>query len=118
MKFERLLLLAFAGLFLMGAVRGDSPGVIQYGKVTVSSLTPTAIPCATGQNAVNIQNRGPNSIYIGDAKVATTTGTEIISGAQLAIDITCNVDGSSKIYALAATADQVDPANTRYLGIR
>lgn len=103
----------------LAAVKGDTPAWVRYGAVNAVQASATAIPCVSGQNAVNVQNRGPNSIYLGgDANVTSATGTEIVSGGNLAMDVTCNSDGTSKLYVISVTADQSSPANTRYLPVR
>lgn len=60
---------------------------------------------------VIIQNRGPNSIYVStEAGVTTATGVEVASNGVLVLQ-----RPRGKIYAVAATANQTTPANTRVL---
>lgn len=86
-----------------------------YGKVAVLASAATVIVPAAGveELAVSIQNRGPNSIYVGnDANVTTGTGTEIGSGKTLSY----NRNPNNGVWGIAITADQVSPADTRWLG--
>ncbi|HXJ48438.1 MAG TPA: hypothetical protein VNF91_04645 [Candidatus Acidoferrum sp.] len=87
-----------------------------YGNVAVlASAATNIVPTnsTTDIGAVLIQNRGPNSIYIGnDNSVTTSTGLELAAGN--AMSYRRNQPGG--VWARAATADQVSPADTRWVG--
>lgn len=97
-------------------------GVIKAINIAVSNVTPTLLTAALVGTAVlpnssndrkniTVYNNGPNTIYIGDSTVTTTTGLPIPAGSQLSADY----GGRSALYAIAATAAQVSPADTRVL---
>lgn len=66
----------------------------------------------TDRRALFVQNLGPNPIYIGDASVATTTGIEVPANGGT---VTLPIQVGTAIYAIAATANQTSPLNTRIM---
>lgn len=87
---------------------------MSYGKAAVLASGPTVIMAATDRNyadSVLVQNRGPNSIFVGDdSSVTTATGIEVVSGGSIRFK-----RGSSGVWGRAVSADQVSPADTRWL---
>lgn len=66
----------------------------------------------TRRQAVVIQNLGPNAIAVDTVNTVTVTnGIEILPNADKTL--TAGVNGA--LFARAATADQVSPADTRIL---
>jgi len=64
------------------------------------------------RSAVVIQNLGPNAIAVGvDNTVTTANGVQIPSNGVLTL--TAGINGT--LFAVAATANQVSPADTRVL---
>lgn len=60
---------------------------------------------------LTVQNLGPNAIYIGPTGVATGTGYKILSAASYTLE-----EGTTaRLYAIADTASQTSPADTRVL---
>lgn len=91
-----------------------------YGAVAVTTAAAILVVPANGALAsandiagVLIQNRGPNSIWVGnDINVSATTGIEVASGQSLRYTRT----PPGGVYARAGTADQASPLDTRWLG--
>ena len=105
----------------LAATPGSVPSAGKYGAVNVLASAPVRIlPCFNGQNAVALFNNGPNTIWCGfDSAVATTSGFPVLSSGFVAIDITSGcVDSSPGLFCIASTADQVAPANTRFMAVR
>jgi hypothetical protein len=75
-------------------------------------LWPTAAGPPGGQKRVSIYNNGPNAIYIGGQNIAVTvaTGFKIPSGGSFVLS-PGTINGP--IIAIAETANQVSPADTR-----
>lgn len=122
MKASRMLVILSVSLLTLvwafsaqSAVPGASPGSGTYGATNILASAATKVfTKMSSRNAFNIQNKGPNSIYCGfDSAVTTSTGTEVTSGSQLAIDVT-----GSEVYCIAATADQSSPSNTRWIQVK
>lgn len=65
-----------------------------------------------GRGSVLIANRGPNAIYIAPTSATATTadGFPIPAGDSVELD-----ESNGEIWAIADTAAQVAPANTRVL---
>lgn len=78
----------------------------------VSDATPTEVYTPVGFAArVTIQNLGPNPIYIGSAGVDDTTGYKVLTNASFTLE-----EGTSgPLWAIATTAAQVSPNDTRVL---
>jgi hypothetical protein len=91
---------AFA-LLTASATKVYSPGAA--GTATTSAFLPG------NKETVTVQNKGPNSIYYGYASTVTTgTGEEIPAGSS------ANFTHQLKpIWAIAITANQVSPSDTR-----
>lgn len=72
----------------------------------------TVIPLPNGTRRVRIQNLGPNVIYIG------TTAAKCTAALGLQVAATTGFTEfemmGHEVYARAATADQVSPADTRW----
>lgn len=66
----------------------------------------------TPRNAVVIQNLGPNPISV-DTTAAVTTGSGITIATNGVLTLTAGINGT--LYAIAATAAQVSPADTRLM---
>lgn len=64
------------------------------------------------RKSISVHNAGPNAIYLGPSDVTTTTGYPVAAGASVTLNDFFIPD---VLYARAATADQVSPANTRVL---
>lgn len=81
--------------------------------VNVLNSAPTKLMDADRhRSSCSIVNTGPNPIYIGPSDVATTTGFALAAAARLdLIDFFI----PETLYAIAGTADQTSPANTRIL---
>lgn len=94
------------------ALAGGSSGSILNSAVQVSNATPTLLFAANpGRKGFLISNRGPNAIYIGGSGVTTATGTAIPAGGTHE-----NSNGyTGSLYAIADTAAQVSPLDTRIL---
>ena len=79
----------------------------QITPVTVTVVAADIIAGLQPENrpaTITIQNRGAQSIFIGDVGVTTATGVEVFSGGEIEIVVKTS---AKKIYALtaAATAD-------------
>jgi hypothetical protein len=118
------LLLAFAGVAVLAAPKGDIQPVAHHGAVQVG-IAATAVPAAPlgARNAFQIQNLGPVDIYCGwGATVTVATGTRIsASGGTQSIDVTVTGAGvnTPALYCLVASGGaQVSPEDTRYLEVR
>lgn len=93
-----------------------SQGIGKHVAIPVKTATATLLTAGTtDRKNITILNRGPNSIYIGfDSTVTTNTGYEIVSGGTFSADY----GDRATVYAIAATADQASPADTRVLETR
>lgn len=93
-----------------------SQGIGKNAAIAVKTATATLLTAGiTDRKNITILNRGPNSIYIGfDNTVTTNTGYEIVSGGTFSADY----GDRTTVYAIAATADQASPADTRVLETR
>jgi hypothetical protein len=81
--------------------------------VNVLNSAPTLLTSAGyHRKSLSIINGGPNAIYLGPSDVATTTGFTIAAGATAHLADFFIPEG---LYAIAGTADQTSPANTRVL---
>jgi hypothetical protein len=77
----------------------------------VVQTTPTKlVDQSMGRGSLLISNRGPNAIYLGGTDVTTATGFPIPAGESIEMDET-----NGAVYAIAETANQATPANTRIL---
>lgn len=102
------------------ATAGDAPPIMTNGAVNVTTAAAIAVPttCTKGTNTFIIYNNGPNTIWCGRVNnVSNTTGFPVCTGCSLNVDITCPVN-TARFYCRADTADQVSPANTRYLEVK
>jgi hypothetical protein len=68
-----------------------------YGQVSVTSSPTLIVAQDAGTKSVSIENTGSNTIYIGDAAVATTTGLPLIQFAAVQLQTT------NAIYAVATS---------------
>jgi hypothetical protein len=99
-------------------VNADSSGSLQtVAAFQVATLAPTQINVALPATGMHVrerlvQNLGPDPIYLGGAAVTTATGLELPSGGGVV-----SVPGNFSLYAIAAVALQVSPADTRVLEI-
>lgn len=103
------------------AVRSDLPGQIFSGAVNVTTAAAVKVPtaCSKARNALALYNNGPNTIWCGGTSAVTTsTGYPILAASQLGVDVACNADGSAALWCIASSADQVSPANTRYIEVK
>lgn len=103
------------------APMGAQDSKMDNGAVNVTTAAAIAVPaaCLVGMNSFAIYNNGPNTIWCGKrSTVDNTTGFPVAPGAALNVDIACPTQGSMTFYCRADTADQVSPANTRYLRVR
>lgn len=79
--------------------------------VAVSNVTPTLLVAATRhRQSIIVANAGPNAIYLGPSNVTTATGFPIAAGASRDFP---NTAIPENLYAIAATAAQTTPADTR-----
>lgn len=109
----------FAAAMVHSAPKGDMPKA-RYGAVAVATASATLVFTAmTGRNTFSLQNLGPNAIYCGyDSAVTTATGTQVASGAFLAVDLVANSTTDTAVYCIAASALQVSPADTRWMQVK
>lgn len=81
--------------------------------VNVTNASPVLIASAGyHRKSLSVVNGGPNPIYLGPSDVATTTGFTVAAGATVHLADFFIPEG---LYAIAGTADQTSPANTRVL---
>jgi len=81
----------------------------QVGNVAVTT-TAAQLVAAGGGKGVFIMNNGPNAITLGvDATVTTGNGFIVAAGTTQKF-----YPGDAAIFAIAATANQVSPADTRF----
>ena len=79
--------------------------------VQVSNSAATTIFTPKNYSArVTIQNLGPNAIYVGSSAVTTATGLSVPANGSFSLSSDWS-DGP--LYAIAATAAQSSPADTR-----
>lgn len=91
----------------------DSPNIAvlsSASQVDVTEAVLLASPLA-GRRRLTVQNLGPNPIFIGTTAVTTATGIRVSPGSTMSLDLGENVP----LHAIAATALQVSPADTRVL---
>lgn len=77
-----------------------------------ASSTMIAAGAAT-QNEIYVQNLGPNPIYVEISAAATVAGSYQIPAGQ---SFRLFRPGRFAVNVIAATADQVSPADTRWIG--
>lgn len=62
---------------------------------------------------VLIENLGPNAIYVGYDNTVTTATGEQVAATSGVLELRGNINGT--LFAVAATANQVSPADTRVI---
>ena len=85
-----------------------------FGARAVTSAAALAIPAAplAGRTSIFVQNRGPNSIWLGLANnVTATNGLELIGNGG---EKSFTINDAQVLWAIADTAIQVTPLDTRY----
>ena len=124
----------------VAAVSAAAPDADERIMVTVSAdkigsqsavqclTTPTEIGGLEGRRSVSIQNLGPNPIYIcventtgGNADAGYTYTCSTATGTKLAnydSPLVLDVRDGITVYCVAASANQVSPADTRVLEVR
>ncbi|HKY59413.1 MAG TPA: hypothetical protein VJP59_00230 [Gemmatimonadota bacterium] len=78
--------------------------------VAVQTTATLLLSASRHRSSVLIANAGPNAIYIGASGVTTATGFPIAAGASRDFP---NSTIPEDLYAIAATANQSSPADTR-----
>lgn len=109
------------GILAQGATKGDSLPKAVGGSVLVLTATATAIPTndMIGRNSIAIFNNGPNTIWCGwKSTVSTTNGFPVAAQSSLNMDVVADAQGTPKLYCIASAADQVSPADTRYMEVK
>lgn len=74
--------------------------------------TAAKVTLPDGTKRIRLQNLGPNAIYYGStaAKCTTALGVQIAATSGIMdLDV-----GGHELYLIAATANQVSPADTRF----
>lgn len=111
---------ALVATLCVAAVPGDTAAFLNNGSVVV--LASAAVQVAStnsARNAIAIFNNGPNTIWCGGTSAVTTaTGFPILTQTFLAVDVRIANNGTGKIFCIASTADQVSPADTRWIEVR
>jgi hypothetical protein len=81
-------------------------GAILATAVAVDDSPAVALPgtALTARKVVDVQNKGPNSIFVGGSAVATTDGIEITKGGNKEFEI----GPSQVLYAICATGQTAD----------
>ena len=80
--------------------------------VVLASAATQLLAANHHRKSIAVHNAGPNAIYVGPSNVTTATGYPIAAGASRDFSIFFLPEA---LYARAATADQVAPADTRVL---
>jgi hypothetical protein len=94
---------------------GTTQGGITNSTRNVSATVPTKLGTGvTGDVTLRVTNLGPEPIYVGGAAVTVATGSPIVQNEHQ--DFTTGT--GADLYAIASTADQVDPQNTRILEMK
>lgn len=76
----------------------------------LASASTTVVAASSNWRSGLVQNRGPNSIWFStDGPAAVATGAEILPGQSVGFMLA----PGEAFAAIASTADQVAPANTR-----
>lgn len=87
-----------------------------FGAVQCSSTVPTLIGELDDRRALAVLNRGPNIIWLCPASegCSSTTGWSVLPGGSFTLDVGNVIEW----YCLADTADQVSPADTRFVEVK
>lgn len=111
------------GLLAHGAVKGDQLPKASNGAVQIlnsaATLVFTSSTQLTNRNAFALYNNGPNTIWCGwKSNVTSSTGFPVPASATLAVDLVAISASDANLYCIASTADQVSPADTRWIQVK
>ena len=93
---------------------GVSPTSSSFAAGAVQVLTTATLISdgLTDRRALFVQNLGPNAIWLGASGVTTATGIKVEPNGGT---LTLPIQAGTAIYAIASTANQASPADTRYM---
>lgn len=116
------LTVACMGAMAFAATKGDPQPKATNGAVLVLNSAATQIFTSStgmvGRNAFALYNNGPNTIWCGwKSNVTTATGFPVTAGGALSVDLV-SLDAAQTLYCIASTADQVSPADTRWIQVK
>ena len=89
-----------------------STTAVQVATASATQLLTSATNSGGPRGAVSIANLGPNAIFVGTTSAVTTVTGFPIAATTGTLTLT-GVDLSDGLWAIAATALQVSPADTR-----